>query len=664
MKKIYGLILATTLILALLLTGVSCASNLTSTPTPTPTQIVTPTPTPTSTDTKPTQVDKMKIAEDFIKNSSTFKYDGMDDSIMLVKAEDGYTAYPSRFFTFEFQTRHPGHGDRTGQILAQVITKHTVVVLVVMNDTIKSAICDGEWDMLTDKAIKPAETVIPEGIHALVIDFIKNTATFKFDGIADSMKIVNSIDKSSPAVSASEYEFTIAFQTGHPGHGDRSGQTLDLVITPHRAVVIVKIGKVTSAICDGDYDLLADKPIAITVNGTIVSGGDTSQPGGPIDTPHIFTWKIQKADGTFMNVSYTAYPPSPVGDAQKKKITLNFRGGSVQVGDIMHARGHFNKETNTLIVANEGDYIYTLISNENAQILATDFIKNSDATFKFDGVPGNLKFIKTDPGLTSSFRSISFTFTYQTQHPGHGDRTGQVLAQVITDHTAIILVNIEKGIVMSAACDNTWDMIQNKDLPVYIYGYIISGGDTTGADGPKDAPRTFVYKVQKDDGNFVNISYIAYPPSPVGDANRDKITLDFHAGTIIIGDYVNASGMLDKTTNVIACNYIKTMPPKLEVVGKVISGGDTTAAGGPQDAPRKFVYKIQKDNGDFLNVTYTAYPPSPSGDAAMAKINLSYYDGAPKAGDYIKAYGTYDVTSSTITVVDDGDFIKTYPVKP
>jgi len=76
------------------------------------------------------------------------------------------------------------------------------------------------------------------------------------------------------------------------------------------------------------------------------------------------------------------------------------------------------------------------------------------------------------------------------------------------------------------------------------------------------------------------------------------------------------------------------------------------------------VYTIRKEDGSSADVAYTAYPPSPVGDAARAKIELSFYDGAPKAGDYLKAYGTYSRDTNTITLADEGDFLKTYPQKP
>jgi hypothetical protein len=503
-------------------------------------------------------------------------------------------------------------------------------------------------------------------------EFITNTSTFKFDGIPGSLKIIKAEDGNNPAYLSTVY--TIEYQTQHPGHGDRKDQFLAQVVTTHTTVILINrdqptVAKaVVSAVCDNTWDLLTDKSLVTTVSGVVTGGGDTTPAGGPLDAPRTFTYEILKDDGTSVSVSYTAYPPSPAGDAARKQIVLSFRGGSIQAGDYLSAHGTYDQVSNTVIVENPGDYIFTTVTDAGAQSLATDFMQNENTTFAFDGIPGSLKLVATGPGWTSSFRSTAFTFTYQTQHPGHGDRTGQMLALVITDHSAVVLVDIEKGEVASAVCDRTWDMLNNKDLPVYISGFVVSGGDTTSVDGPLDTPRMFVYQVQKADGSIVNVSYMGYPPSPVGDAYRAKVTLDFYAGSIQIGDRIDVSGMLNKETNTIVIadqgGYIRTSVPKIEVTGQVLSGGDIPDAGGLLDAPRIFTYQIRKDDGTTVHVSYTAYPPSPAVDAAMAKIILSYYDGAPKAGDYLKAYGTYAAAAGTVTVVDQGDFIKTYPEKP
>ena len=97
----------------------------------------------------------------------------------------------------------------------------------------------------------------------------------------------------------------------------------------------------------------------VTITGMVISGGDTTQPGGPLDVPRTFSYQVRKSDGNMVTVQYTAYPPSPVGEAQRKKITLEFSNGAITIGDKMEASGNLNKDTSTLKVADQGDYIKT-----------------------------------------------------------------------------------------------------------------------------------------------------------------------------------------------------------------------------------------------------------------------------------------------------------------
>jgi pimeloyl-ACP methyl ester carboxylesterase len=78
-----------------------------------------------------------------------------------------------------------------------------------------------------------------------------------------------------------------------------------------------------------------------------------------MDAPRVFVYEVQCEDGTMVNVSYTAYPPSPVGDDNRNKITLDITGGSIKAGDRMEALGRIDKETNTIVVEDQGDYIKT-----------------------------------------------------------------------------------------------------------------------------------------------------------------------------------------------------------------------------------------------------------------------------------------------------------------
>ena len=264
-------------------------------------------------------------------------------------------------------------------------------------------------------------------------EFITNTSTFQFDGIPGSLKMIKAEDGNNPAYLSTVY--TIEYQTQHPGHGDRKDQVLAQVITTHTAAILINrdqptvAGAVVSAVCDNTWDLLNDKSLVTTVSGLVTGGGDTTPSGGPLDAPRIFTYEILKDDGTSVNVSYTAYPPSPAGDAARKRIMLFFRAGSIQVGDFLNAQGTFDQATNTVTVANDGDYIFTTISDANAQKLAMDFMQNQNTTFAFDGIPGSLKFVSTGPGWTDSFRSTGLHFYLSNSTPGSRRSERQMLAR-------------------------------------------------------------------------------------------------------------------------------------------------------------------------------------------------------------------------------------------
>ncbi|MFC2055407.1 hypothetical protein ACFLV7_14090 [Chloroflexota bacterium] len=232
-----------------------------------------------------------------------------------------------------------------------------------------------------------------------------------------------------------------------------------------------------------------------------------------------------------------------------------------------------------------------------------------------------------------------------------------------------------------------------------VSGDVISGG-YVGPENIKDAPRKYVYEILNEKETFL-VSYTAYPPSPVGDER--KIELKFHTGEILVGDYLIACGVYDKSTKTLVVEsdgqYIQTFPenpstpeklqstdtevlntktiaPATEQVplttntftecvdhlvsGDVISGGYV----GPEnikDAPRKYVYEILNEKETFL-VSYTAYPPSPVGDER--KIELKFHTGEILVGDYLIACGVYNKPTKTFVVESDGQYIWTFARKP
>ncbi|MCR4393383.1 MAG: hypothetical protein NUV31_03315 [Dehalococcoidales bacterium] len=93
-----------------------------------------------------------KLAYTTVTNEPTFVFDGIKDSLKLLDASklpsgDGWV------FTYTYNSSHAGYGDRTGMVVAEVITPHTAVI-TVQNYRVVSAVMDGRWDMILQKIIE------------------------------------------------------------------------------------------------------------------------------------------------------------------------------------------------------------------------------------------------------------------------------------------------------------------------------------------------------------------------------------------------------------------------------------------------------------------------------------------------------------------------------
>jgi len=93
-----------------------------------------------------------EIARNYLLNSPTFKFDGMRDTLELVAINTMKCPYCWEF-VFEFQCKHAGYGNGTGQILAEVITPHTARIIVSQGNVV-SAIMDKQWDIMKQKMLE------------------------------------------------------------------------------------------------------------------------------------------------------------------------------------------------------------------------------------------------------------------------------------------------------------------------------------------------------------------------------------------------------------------------------------------------------------------------------------------------------------------------------
>lgn len=97
-------------------------------------------------------VTPLAIAENFVKSSPTFAFDGIEESL-AVKDMFVLESFPEQHvITIVFDSLHGGYGNRTDQMMTQAITPHTIVVTVV-DGNITSAIMDETWDEINQKLL-------------------------------------------------------------------------------------------------------------------------------------------------------------------------------------------------------------------------------------------------------------------------------------------------------------------------------------------------------------------------------------------------------------------------------------------------------------------------------------------------------------------------------
>jgi len=99
----------------------------------------------------------------------------------------------------------------------------------------------------------------------------------------------------------------------------------------------------------------------------------------------------------------------------------------------------------------------TVYTEEESLEIARDIVMNSP-TYAFDGY----ELVHKETLTAKCPYCWVFVFGFKSSHGGYGDRRGQVLAQVITQHTANVVV--ERGDVKSATLDGKWDMRNQQHL--------------------------------------------------------------------------------------------------------------------------------------------------------------------------------------------------------
>ncbi len=114
-------------------------------------------------------------------------------------------------------------------------------------------------------------------------EFIMNAPTFRFDGIRQTVNVTYIAEATVPPGTLAHVVVMITFESRHAGYGNRSGQALAQFITQHTAVINVVGNEVTSAVLDGKWDELRQKPVKMDEQIGTVAGKVSIGPLCPVE---------------------------------------------------------------------------------------------------------------------------------------------------------------------------------------------------------------------------------------------------------------------------------------------------------------------------------------------------------------------------------------------
>lgn len=97
----------------------------------------------------------IEIANEFVLSSPTFAFDGMEDTLEFGPITI-LESFPEQYkLDVMFTSSHGGFGDRTDQIVTQVLTPH-VMEIIISEGVVISAVTDETWDELNNQYVLKA----------------------------------------------------------------------------------------------------------------------------------------------------------------------------------------------------------------------------------------------------------------------------------------------------------------------------------------------------------------------------------------------------------------------------------------------------------------------------------------------------------------------------
>jgi len=124
-------------------------------------------------------LDVEEIALDFLWNGATYRFDGIEDSIVVV---DSYSleSFPVQYVVvISFDTAHAGWGDREGTFIAQVITNHVIEITIVEGEVV-SAVIDDVWDELNQEQVIPEEYLELDEVRGIALVYVAEQFEIEF----------------------------------------------------------------------------------------------------------------------------------------------------------------------------------------------------------------------------------------------------------------------------------------------------------------------------------------------------------------------------------------------------------------------------------------------------------------------------------------------------
>ncbi|MGC9443853.1 MAG: hypothetical protein ACP5E9_02805 [Candidatus Methanospirareceae archaeon] len=163
-----------------------------------------------------TEAESREIAREFVASSPTYQYDGFD---LRFNRSEPLRCPHCWLFVFEFTSRHAGYGNRTGQVLAQVLTPHQAEVTVI-NGTITSAVLDGRWDMLTQTPVSDYVNPAEAQAREIAVNYVKDMDVYRNYSGRD-LQVINVLQARCPGCWQVELEFFLTSEKD-PARTDRA----------------------------------------------------------------------------------------------------------------------------------------------------------------------------------------------------------------------------------------------------------------------------------------------------------------------------------------------------------------------------------------------------------------------------------------------------------